>query len=87
VTIATDQLTRALLDMAAQGLRTHCSDPQPTICGSANMNANDRPRSCCVITAQSSPSAETQPSYVTNAGAFWAGRKRCGCSVPSRAMD
>jgi hypothetical protein len=25
--IATDQLTRALLDMAARGERTHCSDP------------------------------------------------------------
>jgi hypothetical protein len=25
--IATDRLTRALLDMAARGERTHCSDP------------------------------------------------------------
>jgi hypothetical protein len=27
MTIATDQLTRALLDMAARGERAHCSDP------------------------------------------------------------
>jgi hypothetical protein len=27
MTTRTDQLTRALLNLAAQGLRTHCSDP------------------------------------------------------------
>jgi hypothetical protein len=27
MTTATDQLTRALLDIAARGQRTHCSDP------------------------------------------------------------
>lgn len=37
--IATDTLTRALLDLAARGERTHCSDP-----GTSELWISDRSR-------------------------------------------
>ena len=39
MTTATDQLTRALLDIAARGQRTHCSDP-----GTSELWISDRSR-------------------------------------------
>jgi hypothetical protein len=37
---ASDRLTRALLDLAAAGLRTHCSDPRHTTSGCPSARAN-----------------------------------------------
>jgi hypothetical protein len=70
MTTATDQLTRALLDIAARGERTHCSDPPHTICGLANTKLREPQPSCCATTAQSSTTAETQPRNAMNNGEF-----------------
>jgi hypothetical protein len=69
---ASDRLTRALLDLAAAGLRTHCSDPRHTTSGCPSARANGPPPSCCATTAQSFRRAKTQRCNVMNAGAYGA---------------
>jgi hypothetical protein len=68
--VVTDQLTIALLNLAAR----EANAPtvlirQPTACGSPSTNATEPQLSCCATTAPSSPCAGRQPRNATNAGA------------------
>jgi hypothetical protein len=50
--VATDQLTRALLDMAARGQRSHCSDPT---CHHLWLSEHDAERATAVMMCDHCP--------------------------------
>src|SRR3954449_6582453 len=58
---ATDQLTRAPLDMAARGERTHCLDPTSYRLWLSEHDTERATAVCSVTTAPCSPCAVTQP--------------------------
>jgi hypothetical protein len=66
---ASDQLTLALLNMAARGERTHCSDPTTHHLWLSEHEGEIQVASCCATAAQSSPSAVRQQNCATNAWA------------------
>ena len=72
--IATDTLTRALLDLAGRGERTHCSDPTSHYLW---LSERDHERATAVMWCDHCPVltvCREQPNYVMNAGAFGAAR-------------